>query len=134
MYYCSQNSPSNIQKCLNQQQRNLSPNKAAQGGIRDPLLYTGAAVGCNSLEDDGRHGNLKEFLLEGNKGQQPSVEQAKEQEDTLGTEDGGNVRVLQEAQNRFSVLLVDFDSAAIQFTHQCMSEVQQSHLRLSCFM
>lgn len=80
-------------------------------------------LGWNSLEDDGRHRNLKEFLLEGNEGQQTRVEQAKEQEDTLGTEDGGNVRVLQEPGKRFSVILVDFDSAAIKITHQCMSTV-----------
>lgn len=89
-------------------------------------------LGCNSLEDDGRHGDLKEFLLEGNKGQQTSVEQAKEQKDTLGTEDGGNVRVLQQPRKRFSVILVDSDSVVIKFTHQCMSTVQQSHL--SCLM
>lgn len=85
--------------------------------VQHPLL------GWNSLEDDGRHGNLKEFLLEGNEGQQTSVEQAKQQEDTLGTEDGGNVRVLQEPGERFSVILVDFDSVAIKFTHQCMSTI-----------
>lgn len=81
-------------------------------------------MGCNSLEDDGRHGNLKEFLLEGNERQQTSVEQAKKQEDTLGTEDDGNVRVLQEPGKRFSVILVDFESVAIKFKHQCMSKVQ----------
>lgn len=121
----ARNSLRNTQKCLNQQKSNLRPKKAVlrkASGFTCFTLVQHPELGCNSLEDDGRHGDLKEFLLEGNKGQQTSVEQAKEQEDTLGTEDGGNVRVLQQPGKRFSVILVDFDlnlliNACLQFSN-----------------
>lgn len=58
----------------------------------------------NLLEDDWRHGNFQEFFLERNEWQQTSVEQAKKQEDTLQTEDDGNVSILQEPGKKDSKL------------------------------
>lgn len=58
----------------------------------------------NSLENDWRHGNFQEFFLEGNEWQQTSVEEAKKQEDTLQTEDDGNVSILQEPGKKDSNL------------------------------
>lgn len=72
----------------------------------------------NSLEDDGRHRNFQEFFLERNERQQASVEQAKKQEDTLQTEDDGNISILQEPGEKVSNLswqIVEF--VATEFTH-----------------
>lgn len=52
----------------------------------------------NSLEDDGRHGDFQEFFLERNEWQQTGVEQAQQQQDTLQTEDDGNVSILQDQE------------------------------------
>lgn len=72
----------------------------------------------HSLEDDWRHGDLQELFLERNEGQQTCVEQAKKQEDTLHTEDDGNVSVLQEPGKKESKLSWEIvESVAIKSTH-----------------
>lgn len=55
------------------------------------LLLTLKKTGNHLLQYDRRHWDFKKLLSNGHKGQEPSEEQAENEQDTLQTEEYGNV-------------------------------------------